>query len=58
LGLALKTTSQQVAIEIDRDNHIRPERTADRDWDRIGKAAVQKPFVANLGRAEDPRKRD
>jgi hypothetical protein len=58
LGLALEPPSQQVAIEIDRDNHVRPGRTADRDRDRIGEAAVQKPFAVNPDRAEDPGQSD
>ena len=54
LRLALEALPHEIAVEVDRDDQIRPQRAADRDRDRIGKAAVHKPMIADPGRTDDP----
>ena len=49
---------QEFTVEVDRNDHIRPEGPADRDGDWVAQAAVEKPLALHLGWTEDSGQRD
>src|SRR5579864_48770 len=58
IGIGLETPADQIAVQIDRDDHVGTERAANRDRYRIGEAAIRQPSAVNLAWTQDSRHRD